>query len=116
SSSFPLWRASHARSVEQDSGELREAGKKGGAVNQTCKKRLRRLKTIVSLHEEKKECLAQIKSMREWVVEVEHIFDGSWASQAEEITNVEVARRFDGYLQRLSCFVEAQERTEDEKL
>jgi hypothetical protein len=53
--------------------------------------------------------------MREWVLEVEHIFDGSWASQAEEITHVEVARRFDAYLERLSCFVDAQERTEDEK-
>jgi hypothetical protein len=70
----------------------------------------------VSLHEEKKERLAQIKSMREWVIEVEHIFDGSWASQTEEITNVEVARRFDAYLERLSCFVDAQERTEDEQL
>jgi len=68
----------------------------------------------VSLHEEKKERLAQIKSMRQWVVEVEHIFDGSWASQAEEITNVEVARRFDAYLERLACFVDAEERTEDE--
>jgi hypothetical protein len=70
----------------------------------------------VSLHEEKKDLLAQIKSMREWVVEVEHIFDGSWASQAEEITNGEVARRFDAYLERLSCFVDAEERTEDEKM
>jgi hypothetical protein len=40
--------------------------------------------------------------MREWVVEVEHIFAGSWASQAEEITNVEVARRFDAYARRVS--------------
>ena len=71
---------------------------------------------MVSLHQEKKELLAQIKRIREWVVEVEHIFDGSWASQAEEITNVEVARRFDAYLERLSCFVDAQERTADEKL
>ena len=70
----------------------------------------------MSLHEENQERLAQIKSMRQWVVEVEHIFDGSWASQAEEITNVEVARRFDAYLERLSCFVNAEERTEDEQL
>jgi hypothetical protein len=70
----------------------------------------------VSLHEEKKERLAQIKSMREWVLEAEHIFDGSWASQVEEITNVEVARHFDAYLERLSCFVDAEERTEDEQI
>jgi len=84
-------------------------------VNQTCKKRLSRLKTIVSLHEEKKELLAQIASMRTWVGEVEHIFDGSWATQAEEISNAEVGRRFDAYLQRLSRFVDAPERTEDEQ-
>jgi hypothetical protein len=69
----------------------------------------------VSLYEEKKELLAQIASMREWVLEAEHIFDGSWASQAEEIRNAEVGRRFDAYLERLSHFVEAEERTEDEK-
>lgn len=81
-----------------------------------CKKRLARLKTIVSLHQEKKALLASIKSMYHWVVEVEHIFDGSWASQPEEIKNAEVQRRFDAYLERLRCFVEAEERTEDEKI
>lgn len=54
--------------------------------------------------------------MYAWVVEVEHIFDGSWASQAEEITNAEVGKRFDAYLERLSGFLEAPERTEDEQL
>ncbi len=34
--------------------------------------------------------LAQIRSMREWVMEVEHIFDGSWASRPEEVSNAEV--------------------------
>lgn len=70
----------------------------------------------MSLHEEKKELLAHIASMRTWVFEVEHIFDGSWANQAEEISNAEVGRRFDAYLERLSRFAEAQERTEDEKI
>ncbi|HLZ57789.1 MAG TPA: hypothetical protein VKR06_12640 [Ktedonosporobacter sp.] len=73
------------------------------------------MKTIVSLHEEKKELLARIASMRTWVLEVEHIFDGSWANQAEEITNAEVGKRFDAYLERLSRFVQAEERTEDEQ-
>ncbi len=54
--------------------------------------------------------------MREWVLEAEHIFDGSWAKQPEEISNAEVGRRFDAYLGRLSCFLEAEERTDDEKL
>jgi len=70
----------------------------------------------VSLHEAKKELLTQVASMRTWVLEADHIFDGSWAKQAEEISNAEVERRFDAYLERLSRFVEAEERTEDEKL
>ncbi len=53
--------------------------------------------------------------MRTWVVEVEHIFDGSWATHTEEISNAEVGRRFDAYLERLSCFVDVPERTEDEQ-
>jgi hypothetical protein len=70
----------------------------------------------VSLHEEKKEALRAISKMREWVVEAEHIFDGSWAKHPEEISHAEVGRRFDAYLGRLSCFLEAEERTADEKL
>ncbi len=75
-----------------------------------------RLKTIVSLHEEKHEVLSQIRNMREWVMEVEHSFDGSWASQAEEISNAEMRWRLDAWLARLTALVEADVRTEDEQL
>ncbi len=44
------------------------------------------------------------------------LFDGSWARQAEEISNAEVGRRLDAWLSRLSTFVEADARTEDEQL
>lgn len=70
----------------------------------------------MSLHEEKKEALTAISKMREWVIEAEHIFDGSWAGPAEVISHREVGRRFDVYLGRLSCFLEAKARTDDEKL
>jgi hypothetical protein len=70
----------------------------------------------VSLHEEKNEALTAIKRMREWVIEAEHIFDGSWAYPGQVSSNGEVGRRFDAYLGRLSCFLEAGERTDDEKL
>ena len=66
-------------------------------MTSTSKKRLVRLKSMVSLYEEKQAVLAQVRSMREWVMEVEHIFDGSWASSAEEISNAEVGRRLDLY-------------------
>jgi hypothetical protein len=75
-----------------------------------------RLKTIVRLHEEKAAVLAQVRRMYTWVMEVEHIFDGSWASQPEEITNAEVGRRLDAWLSRLRTFLDAAERTEDEHL
>ena len=70
----------------------------------------------MSLHEAKKEVLAQIRSMRAWVLEVEHILDGSWATQAEEISNAEVGRRLDACLSRLATFLQADGRTEDEQL
>jgi hypothetical protein len=75
-----------------------------------------RLKTIVRLQEEKQEVLAHIRAMREWVMEVEHIFDGSWASRPEEISNADVGRRLDDWLHRLSTFLETEGRTEDEHL
>jgi len=71
---------------------------------------------MVSLQEEKRDVLAHIRAMREWVMEVEHIFDGSWASRPEEISTAEVGRRLDDWLHRLSTFLESDQRTEDEQL
>jgi hypothetical protein len=71
---------------------------------------------MVSLHEQKNEVLASVRMMREWVVEAEHIFDGSWAQNPEEITNQAVSQRFDAYLERLLHVVNGGERTEDEKM
>lgn len=57
--------------------------------------------------------LAQIRAMWEWVLEVEQIFDASWASRPEEmISNAEVGRRLDDWLHRLSTFLESDQRTE----
>jgi hypothetical protein len=67
------------------------------------------------LHEEKKEALASIKMMREWVIDAEHILDGSWALCPKEITNQAVGQLFDTYLGRLSHFLNGEECTEDEK-
>jgi hypothetical protein len=84
-------------------------------VSKTSLHRLTRLKTIVRLHEEKKEVLASIKMMREWVLGAEHILDGSWVQHPEELTNQAVGQRFDAYLERLLHFLQEEERTEDEK-
>lgn len=54
--------------------------------------------------------------MYAWVLEAEQIFDGSWASAPDEISNATVAHRLEGYLARLSHYVGAAERSEDEKV
>lgn len=49
------------------------------------------------------------------VIEAEHILDGSWVSRPEEISNAEVGKRLNAWLKRLSCFLESEQRTEDER-
>ncbi|HET8910377.1 MAG TPA: hypothetical protein VFN23_02870 [Ktedonobacteraceae bacterium] len=66
--------------------------------------------------DEYQEAFAHVRSMYAWVLEVEHIFDGSWASAPEEINNATVSQRLEHYLARLSHYLEAGERTDDEKL
>lgn len=67
------------------------------------------------MHEEKREAFEQIRRLRQWVLQAEHILDGSWAKEAHELTNAEVGRRFDGYLSELAQFVAADVRTEEER-
>jgi hypothetical protein len=85
-------------------------------VTPTCQKRLKRLKAIVSLGEEKREALSQVRAMREWLMRLEHILDGSWADSPEEISNAEVAGRFDEWLKDLTHFLQAEGRTQEEHL
>jgi hypothetical protein len=54
--------------------------------------------------------------MYSWVLEVEHIFDGSWARTPDEISNATVGERLEHYLACLSRYLEAPERTDDERL
>jgi hypothetical protein len=81
-----------------------------------CQKRLQRLKTIVSLYEEKQVVLSQVRTMREWVMRLEQILDGSWADSPAAMSNAEVGRRFDAWLQELASFLQAADRTPDEQL
>lgn len=73
------------------------------------------MKTIIGLHEEKKEILASISMMHTWVIEAETILSGSWAQHPEEITNQAVGQLFDAYLNRLFQFLNGEEIAEDEK-
>lgn len=81
-----------------------------------CWCRLQRLISIVSLYQEKQEDLAQVRAMREWVINVEHILDGSWASKPEEMSNAEVGRRLDDWLKQLAEYLQGPDRTDNEQL
>jgi len=39
--------------------------------------------------------LVQVKGMRQWVRDAEHILDGSWAQADEVVTNATVGQRLD---------------------
>ena len=39
--------------------------------------------------------IEQVKRMRQWVLDAEHILDGSWAADGEAVSNEQVAKRFD---------------------
>lgn len=70
----------------------------------------------MGLHEEKREGLAQVRAMREWVMNLEHLLDCSWASSPTEISNTEVGRRLDDWLKQLAIYLEGAERTDHELL
>ncbi|HEU5376672.1 MAG TPA: hypothetical protein VFV38_14650 [Ktedonobacteraceae bacterium] len=48
-----------------------------------------------------KETFTQIRQMQAWVLQAEHIFDGSWSSTPEEVTNAAVGERLDRWLEQL---------------
>lgn len=54
--------------------------------------------------------------MREWVMRLEHILDGSWTDSPEEISNAEVACRFVEWLKDLANLLQSEGRTQEEQL
>jgi Transposase IS66 family len=48
------------------------------------------------------EQLGQVKRMRQWVLDAEHILDGSWAGSGKIVSNQTVGRRLDRWRQTLA--------------
>jgi hypothetical protein len=84
-------------------------------VNQTSKGRLERLRTILRETEPLRAQLSVIQRMREWVLQAEHILSGAWASMPEEITNQEVGRCLDAWLQQLADALQAEGMSAEER-
>lgn len=64
--------------------------------------KLARLTAIVAEHVVWENQLAQVKRMQQWVLDAEHILDGSWVQAGEVVTNETVASRLDAWRQTLA--------------
>ena len=64
--------------------------------------KLARLQAIVAERAAWSEPLAQVKRMHQWVLDVEHILDGSWAQPGEVVSNATVGSRLDGWREQMA--------------
>ena len=71
-------------------------------MSRLCAQKLARLQTIVAERAAWTEQLAQIKRLHSWLVEVEHLLDGSLLPEGEVVSNVTVGNRLDSWRERMS--------------
>ncbi len=71
-------------------------------MNQACKQKLARLKTIVAEGSQWTEQIASLKRMRQWALDAEQILNGSWVKPGEPLSNKKVAGRFDRWRKQLA--------------
>jgi hypothetical protein len=61
-----------------------------------------RLQTILAERQAWASPLQQVKRMHGWVLEVDHLLDGSWAAPGEVVSNATVGRRLDGWRDQMA--------------
>jgi hypothetical protein len=71
-------------------------------LSKVVKQKLRRVQEILALRQEWKDKATQIKHMRAWVIEAEHILAGEWVPAGETQTNQSTALRFDTWRANLT--------------
>ena len=74
-------------------------------MSRLCAQKLARLQTIIAERAAWSEQLAQIKRLHSWLVEVEHLLDGSLVPEAEVVSNVTVGNRLDSWRERMSTLL-----------
>lgn len=57
---------------------------------------------LVSLRQTWSGQIAEVRRMRDWVLQAEHILAGQWATPQEPLTNATVASRFDSWCEQLA--------------
>jgi len=71
-------------------------------VSPSVSQKLERLKVIVAERAAWETSLAQVKGMHQWVLDAEHILDGSWAAAGEVVSNETVSNRLDAWREQLA--------------
>jgi hypothetical protein len=71
-------------------------------VSELAAQKLARLQAIVAERAAWSEQLAQVKRMQHWVLDVEHILDGSWARAGAKVSNATIGRRLDSWRKQMS--------------
>jgi hypothetical protein len=71
-------------------------------VSELAAQKLARLQAIVAERAAWSEQLAQVKRMQHWVLDVEHILDGSWARAGAKVSNATIGRRLDAWRKQMS--------------
>ena len=67
-----------------------------------CAQKLARLSTIVAERAAWKQQLVQIKRMRQWVLDAEHLLSGRWVQAGDVMSNATVGERLDAWRQELA--------------
>jgi len=70
-------------------------------VSELAAQKLARLQAIVAERADFREQLAQVKRMQHWVLDVEHILDGSWARPGAKVSNATIGRRLDSWRKQM---------------
>jgi hypothetical protein len=71
-------------------------------VSRLCAQKLARLQTIVAERTCWAEPLAQVKRLHGWLLEVEHLLDGSQGAEGEVVNNVTVSNRLDRWREHMT--------------
>ena len=61
-----------------------------------------RLQAIVAERAAWSEQVAQVKRMHQWVLDVEHILDGSWVRGSAKVSNAKMGRRLDAWRKQMA--------------
>lgn len=71
-------------------------------MSELCAQKLARLQAIVAERATWAEPLAQVKRLHGWLLEVEHLLDGSLLAEGEGLSNITVGTRLDGWRERMN--------------